>query len=42
MEFNLELFTKGFNHGFILAQYEEKLLKTILNKTHVPYNSYLS
>ncbi|MBL7821438.1 MAG: hypothetical protein JNL65_12550 [Saprospiraceae bacterium] len=42
MEIDKLLFIKGFNHGFILAIYEDKLLKLLLNKPDDHFNSYES
>lgn len=40
MELNEKQFTAGFNSGYILAQYEPKLLINLLKNIH-PVTSYI-
>lgn len=41
MELNEQQFIKGFNHGYLLAQYEPDILASVL-KNNNPINSYFS
>lgn len=41
MELNEQQFIKGFNHGYVLCEYEPKMLNILL-KSIEPINSYIS
>lgn len=41
MELNEKQFIKGFNAGYLLAEYEPQILTALLKQIH-PVNSYIS